>query len=272
MMAEPREVSAFGKELPEQSIGVFVCTTLPSTVRLGEVDFQPQQSGELFMLSELLAVVEGGSTAEVPRQLAQPSSRGLNHGFGLQAIHLGRTEVTRLPVHGGQHSTPPAFAHDRIAFPVAVASPLVHDPRAPLDRDATGDPSAFCGSQPTAAAPQTSLPVAAVFLPLDPIVNRLVRELPCRLSQKLLSRATRDLIRRPVQLQAALHVLVHVGIVHLVRAAAFQSPFVRFALSLFGAITAPARVSLYFPANGASMSPEHLSNFRLGFPFLPQPI
>ena len=39
-MTDPREVSAFGKELPQQSVGVFVGATLPRTIGQREVSLQ----------------------------------------------------------------------------------------------------------------------------------------------------------------------------------------------------------------------------------------
>jgi len=38
MVTDLREIGAFGKELPEQSVRVFVGSLLPGRIRIGEVD------------------------------------------------------------------------------------------------------------------------------------------------------------------------------------------------------------------------------------------
>ena len=82
----------------------------------------------------------------------------------------------------------------------------------------------------------------------------------------------RDLIRRPEPIQMVLHIGLHARIIHLAWTAASQSPFVRFALSLLRAITAPTCIPLQFWANGARMPPQDSGDFRLPFAFHPQPI
>jgi hypothetical protein len=52
------EICAFGQELPDNAVGVFIGAALPRAVRLCEVDGPTGSLGESLVLGELLSVVE----------------------------------------------------------------------------------------------------------------------------------------------------------------------------------------------------------------------
>ena len=53
------EVFAFGQELADESIGVFVDDALPGRVRIGKVDLDSGMGGEGFVLGHFLAAIIG---------------------------------------------------------------------------------------------------------------------------------------------------------------------------------------------------------------------
>ena len=64
-------MTPFGKELPQQAVGVFIRAALPRSIRLGEVDVETQPSRETRVLGELFAVVErGGPPSHVSNVIA----------------------------------------------------------------------------------------------------------------------------------------------------------------------------------------------------------
>ena len=89
----PREVSALGKVLAQESIGVLVGAALPRTARVGEVDRDAGLDFEGCMLRELLAPVPGQGSAELLWE------RG--HLGGERVLHRDRSITgERRPVLG----------------------------------------------------------------------------------------------------------------------------------------------------------------------------
>jgi len=58
------EVGAFGQEVSDQAVGLFVAAALPGRVRVSEVEGQAEILFELAVVVELVAVVGGGGTDE----------------------------------------------------------------------------------------------------------------------------------------------------------------------------------------------------------------
>ena len=58
MIGDADQIRAFGKELPNQAVGVFVCAALPRAVRLRKVDLQSSFLRQPLVLGELPAVVQ----------------------------------------------------------------------------------------------------------------------------------------------------------------------------------------------------------------------
>ena len=74
-----REVSALGKVLAQQAVGVLVCWPLPGRVGVGEEHLRARLQRELGVAGELLAAVPGERLAELFGQL--------RHRRGERGVH-----------------------------------------------------------------------------------------------------------------------------------------------------------------------------------------
>jgi hypothetical protein len=87
VIADLREVGAFGEVAAQQPIGVLVGPALPGAVRIGEEHAQPSGLFDLFEGGELLAVIE--------RERAAPAL-----GQRRELRDLARSHALRPPVKG----------------------------------------------------------------------------------------------------------------------------------------------------------------------------
>src|SRR6185436_18783828 len=56
---DPGEVIFLGKILSDQSVSVFVETTFPTAIGMAEIDLGLQHGGDIAMIGELFAVIDG---------------------------------------------------------------------------------------------------------------------------------------------------------------------------------------------------------------------
>src|SRR5438874_13397781 len=105
-------------------------------------------------------------------------------------------------------------AHDRVPFPVAKAAPLIDDSRAAGDGDAARQTATFRPFAPL-RKPQQGPPGFPLLGLIDPIVDRLPRELTLLIAREVEPRTAGDLLGRPALLQAALHICPHARIIQL---------------------------------------------------------
>src|SRR5918994_4453860 len=72
-LREHRQVGALGQVLAQQAVSVLVGPALPRRMRVGEVDAQARERGQLPMAGHLLAVGQGEAQRCRHRQQAKPS-------------------------------------------------------------------------------------------------------------------------------------------------------------------------------------------------------
>src|ERR1700691_5816253 len=136
-----REVGAFWEVLSDEAVGVFVETTFPGVIGLGEIAVCLQRSGDFDMRGELLAVVVGDGFDAVS-QRAQHAGAGLDdRGGGLvgQRHELG---VFGLALDMRQDGAAVLGTDDGVTLPVADAAFGRHDGRSLIDVDAVRDQAA----------------------------------------------------------------------------------------------------------------------------------
>ena len=181
-----RQVASFRKELPHQTVGIFVRATLPSTIGLREIYAQGNLRCQLLVFGELFTIVQG-------QRLSQSGGQGLKQLFDRLANgrrpsvgNLAQQQVARFSVHQRDGSATVSLADHRVALPVAVACPAIDRRRTPFDRDASRQLAAIFRASPHAPqASQVAAPVGSSgLLDMDPSVNRLPRDVAARMVGK----------------------------------------------------------------------------------------
>ena len=115
-----REVTAFGKELTQEPVGVFAGSSFPRAVRVTEVNLDGGLSGDPAMGCELRSLVGGERFAQRGWDTAQASCEGLADGSGVASRDRDKDGKAGRSFDEGTHgSVAAASAQEQIAFPVA---------------------------------------------------------------------------------------------------------------------------------------------------------
>src|SRR3990172_1816940 len=92
MLGDADQIRAFGKELPDQAVGVFVRATLPRAVRLRKVDLQSGFLRQPLVLGELLTVVQRQRLSQLRRRGLIQLGGGLTNHRRLQGGNLAQQQ------------------------------------------------------------------------------------------------------------------------------------------------------------------------------------
>ena len=93
------QIRFLGEVLPEQSVGVFIRSTLPGTLRIAEVDGDVGRQSEAFVVRHLQTAVPGQRSIEHARQLPGVLYQCRDDGRGVLARDLGQHHIARVPLH-----------------------------------------------------------------------------------------------------------------------------------------------------------------------------
>ena len=126
------EVTAFGKEEPNNVVGVLVGSTLPGFMRLGKVDKGMQVLLQLAELRKLGTVIQAETAYRETTQQLLNHKTGL---FGVPAVEQSHTEVTTSPVDQSNQKPLADAAIDGITLPITNPKPAANYIR-PLGNDA----------------------------------------------------------------------------------------------------------------------------------------
>jgi len=125
LLAERREVGAFGQVLAQQAVGVLVDAALPRAVRVGEVDLYAGDFGQLLMLCHFPPLVVGYREAPLRVDALEDRAKATDRGLGAGVVHLrqGYEQRGSLDQRADRRGVAPAL--EQVAFPVAGNDPRV---------------------------------------------------------------------------------------------------------------------------------------------------
>ena len=110
--------SAFREKLPQKSIGIFICATLPGRVRVAEINFHTGCFGKLLMSSKFFPIVHGKAFL----QLVGNRGKGFNSCFVkriiLPIVNPESNKETGFSFNMSTETTCFPLAQNRIIFPV----------------------------------------------------------------------------------------------------------------------------------------------------------
>jgi hypothetical protein len=132
-VTDPCEVGSFWKELPKQSVGIFVCAALPCGVWSGEMNYDARASGQPFMLRKFSAVVKCHAPPQVSRQAIHTLRGRDDHWCGLKSFDFADYCVSGFAFDHCHNRDAMAFADHRVAFPIAESTPAVNYLRPSFD-------------------------------------------------------------------------------------------------------------------------------------------
>ena len=212
------QVAALGEVLAEQPVGVLVRWPLPRAGLVAEEHRHAQRGADLAVQRHLLALVPGQRPAQPRRELAERGDQRVADRLGgVPARQVQQDRVPRCPVHQGADGGPVGRPSDQVAFPVpglfaagGLGGPLADhghggDPvRAALARPAVRPAPPPAGAQRRAGSSRDK---PAELGPVDRLVDRLVHDMPRRLTGELAAQRLADLLRAPPLLQPAGHEL-----------------------------------------------------------------
>ena len=104
--------------LPDQAIDLFIQATLPSLVRLGEIELGLQFIGNGFMVGKLSAVV-GGNRVNSASMRVQALDYLLLHGRGGFVSYLAEQSKLAFAFDGTDDRATMVFADDGVNLPIA---------------------------------------------------------------------------------------------------------------------------------------------------------
>ena len=113
------QVGAFGQELADQPVDVFVGAALPGGVGLAEVHGHAGGGGELLVTGHLAAAVVGEAAAQLGDDAAEAAAEACESVVGGTAVHLGEQHVAAVALDGRADGAGVASAFDEVAFPMA---------------------------------------------------------------------------------------------------------------------------------------------------------
>ena len=108
LLAVARQISAFGQELANQSVGVLVGSPLPRAVRITEVHGHARIGGELLVVGHFLPPVIGHGLAHGLGYCVEFVAEGLQHVRSTGRIGVGQLDQyqqARAALHQGAHRT-----------------------------------------------------------------------------------------------------------------------------------------------------------------------
>ena len=111
------QVSPLRQVLPKQTVGVFIGTTLPRTLRIAEVNVDVGRQRQAPMVRKLLAAVPGQRLIQLIRYRLRLLDQRGNYGLGILVGDLRQCHVTRLPFDQGR-DVAVLRSGQQIAFPM----------------------------------------------------------------------------------------------------------------------------------------------------------
>jgi hypothetical protein len=154
------EVSVLRQVLAQQSIGVFVDTALPWTVRIGEVHLDANDLCEALMSGHLASLIVGQGQATLGVDTLQHVTEAGDGCIGRGIADLGEGYKQRRALDQSSYDGLAATALDQVALPVSRNDALLDLGRSHVDRDHVGNfPASILTPCPWKSA-ATSLPQA----------------------------------------------------------------------------------------------------------------
>jgi hypothetical protein len=192
--------------------------------------------------------------------LAQSLSDGPTNATGLPVVDLARDQKSGLTFIEGHQATTVPLANDRVAFPVAEATPRIDDARpiadAHLGRKSSPTILRWSGSS---TATQQVLPVNSIIALFDPVVDRLKRHTSLRIMWMFPFETSGDLVGGPPLREPHADVSVDLRVVHLSHGLTLSSALTRLLLSLARRVALIGRGIPGQLASGRTGSPPELA-------------
>src|SRR3954466_7203087 len=116
---ENRQGSALGEVLAQQAISVLVGAALPRRMRVGEVNAQARERGQLAMAGHLLALVVGQGEAQRGRHRQQAGGEAIARRLGFGVGQLDQDHLTAGPLDQRADRGTIAGPLDQIALPMS---------------------------------------------------------------------------------------------------------------------------------------------------------
>jgi hypothetical protein len=128
------KVRAFGQELAQEAVGIFVRAALPGMRRnrkqsgglfsrrmmgVAEPDIELQAAGQLGVAGHLQTAIVGEASAQARGQTPHLAGEALQRSFGAVAFNLGENDKAGLALDQGAKRGAVEGALDQIALPVA---------------------------------------------------------------------------------------------------------------------------------------------------------
>ena len=113
-----RQIHPLREVLPQETVGIFIGTSLPRTSRIAKVHFDIGIQAEALVIGHLFAAVPGQRLVEFPRQLVRMLDEGIDYRLGVFAGYSDQHHVTRMTFNQGCDLAV-VTANDQITFPVS---------------------------------------------------------------------------------------------------------------------------------------------------------
>ena len=114
-----RHVGALGQVLAQQPISVFIGTTLPGAIRIGEEDPYRQPLCQARVLGHLFAPIIGQGFAQQLGHMPKFLGEALSGTRRIRLLHPCQDDQACHPLHQGPNGRTIARPLDMITFPVA---------------------------------------------------------------------------------------------------------------------------------------------------------
>ena len=132
-MSDLDELHLFRKVITKKTVCVFVRFPISRTVRTGKPDLQVREAFEVKVVGDLGTIIHCQSATQLPRDLSEQIMCSFRQRASSKLFELPRKKEATAAVYIGCHVATATMAVNRVTFPIAASTAIVHSARPILD-------------------------------------------------------------------------------------------------------------------------------------------